>query len=124
MLLFRTGRYLLVYCVFALLLFSGGCTAQNLHEPIDVDKFEKAAAAGPINSFKECVEAGYPVMRSYPAKCATKEGKIFVDEAKLKEPKRACKDLCGNGTCEEIVCAAVGCPCPESAENCPEDCAS
>lgn len=33
-----------------------------------------------------------------------------------------CIDKCGNGTCEEVVCMAVGCPCAESAETCPEDC--
>ena len=33
-----------------------------------------------------------------------------------------CKDLCGDGVCQEIVCMAVGCPCPETPENCPQDC--
>jgi hypothetical protein len=34
----------------------------------------------------------------------------------------ACKNGCGNGTCEEIVCMAVGCPCAETAQTCPQDC--
>ncbi|MFZ2970362.1 MAG: hypothetical protein WA063_04400 [Minisyncoccia bacterium] len=29
---------------------------------------------------------------------------------------------CGNGVCEEVVCMAIGCPCPETPETCPEDC--
>jgi hypothetical protein len=33
-----------------------------------------------------------------------------------------CKDLCGDGICQEVVCMAVGCPCAETAESCPEDC--
>jgi putative hemolysin len=33
-----------------------------------------------------------------------------------------CKDLCGDGICQEIVCMAVGCPCPETPETCPQDC--
>jgi hypothetical protein len=33
-----------------------------------------------------------------------------------------CIDNCGNGVCEEIVCMGEGCPCPETAETCPEDC--
>lgn len=33
-----------------------------------------------------------------------------------------CVDKCGNGRCEEIVCMGEGCPCAESAENCPQDC--
>jgi len=33
-----------------------------------------------------------------------------------------CKNECGNGTCEEIVCMAVGCPCAETKASCPQDC--
>ncbi len=33
-----------------------------------------------------------------------------------------CQDLCGNGECEEIVCQAIGCPCSETPETCPQDC--
>jgi hypothetical protein len=34
-----------------------------------------------------------------------------------------CVDLCGDGHCDEIVCMGEGCPCPETAASCPEDCA-
>ncbi len=34
----------------------------------------------------------------------------------------ACINQCGNGTCEEMVCMAVGCPCAETVESCPQDC--
>jgi len=37
--------------------------------------------------------------------------------------EEACKNLCGDGTCEEVVCMAIGCPCAESAQSCPQDCA-
>jgi hypothetical protein len=36
--------------------------------------------------------------------------------------EEACSDTCGNGTCEEIVCMAIGCPCAETKETCPSDC--
>ena len=39
-----------------------------------------------------------------------------------KPGQRFCKDLCGDGVCQEVVCMAVGCPCAESPESCPEDC--
>ena len=32
------------------------------------------------------------------------------------------EDLCGDGQCQEIVCEAVGCPCAETAQSCPQDC--
>ncbi len=33
-----------------------------------------------------------------------------------------CKDLCGDGICQEVVCEAHGCPCAETPESCPYDC--
>ncbi len=33
----------------------------------------------PITSFEACVEAGYPVMESYPRQCAVPEGRTFVE---------------------------------------------
>jgi hypothetical protein len=87
-------------------------------------------AEAPITSFSECVAAGNVVLRSYPARCVTKDGQSFVDESAKKillldEPaqeQKICKDLCGNGSCEEMVCMAAGCPCAESEESCPADC--
>lgn len=31
-----------------------------------------------INSFEECIDAGYPVLESYPRQCRTPDGKMFV----------------------------------------------
>lgn len=40
-----------------------------------------------------------------------------------KQPSEsACKDLCGDGTCQEVVCMALGCPCAETPQSCPQDC--
>lgn len=33
-----------------------------------------------IDSFEECVEAGYPVMESFPDRCMTPDGKSFIKE--------------------------------------------
>jgi len=38
-------------------------------------------------------------------------------------PGPTCKNVCGNGQCDEIVCMAIGCPCAETAASCPQDCA-
>lgn len=37
-------------------------------------------------------------------------------------PGGTCKNQCGNGTCEEVVCMAIGCPCAETKASCPQDC--
>jgi putative hemolysin len=41
---------------------------------------------------------------------------------KCKKGERFCNDLCGDGICQEIVCMAIGCPCPETKESCSIDC--
>lgn len=33
-----------------------------------------------INSFEECVEAGHPILESYPRQCKTPDDKTFVEE--------------------------------------------
>jgi hypothetical protein len=84
-----------------------------------------------IVDFETCVSAGNKVLRSYPAKCVAPGVGIFTQVLEPSaQPKRAdplrldsfCKDLCGDGVCEEIVCLAQGCPCVENKEKCPKDC--
>lgn len=66
------------------------------------------------------------------ASCVTdKPTSPDTEEVIIVEPKntnveissdKACDDRCGDGVCQEIVCMAVGCPCAETPDNCPEDC--
>lgn len=104
-------RGLLVFCA---VIFSFGCVGQATPRPSEPS----------ARSFKECVERGGSVLKSFPAQCITPDGTRFVEDEgrKPRVAERACKDLCGNGQCEEIVCMAVGCPCPESPQSCPQDC--
>lgn len=100
-----------ILCVSLLLL---GCTHQA----------QSQQGARPPKTFQECVEQGGKVLKSYPAQCVGPDGVRYIQDE--FEPKgvagRACKDLCGNGTCEEMVCMAVGCPCAETPATCPKDC--
>jgi putative hemolysin len=50
------------------------------------------------------------------------EWAFFRNECKKGEKNFFCKDLCGDGMCQEIVCMAIGCPCAETKETCPKDC--
>ncbi|NIP40228.1 MAG: DUF333 domain-containing protein [Candidatus Aenigmarchaeota archaeon] len=56
----------------------------------------------------------------------TEPSKKFWIKSIVKADKtdEVCKDLCGDGTCQEVVCQAVGCPCSETPETCPQDCKS
>lgn len=85
-----------------------------------------------VDSFEECLNAGSPIMESFPRQCRTKDGRLFIEQLdNLPVPVQpaaesnlggVCKNLCGDGVCQEMVCQAVGCPCSESAESCPVDC--
>lgn len=83
-----------------------------------------------IGSFAECAAAGNPVMESYPRQCRA-NGVTFVEEipsdtddvgGSVDVDVGTCKNTCGDGTCAEIVCLAVGCPCAETPQSCPADC--
>jgi len=111
----RLGWFLSV----AVLSFCFGCIGEATPRPDQ---------AHPKN-FTECVAAGGRVLKSFPAQCVSGDGMRFIDDERLSPGNtglgrsgRACKDLCGNGRCEEIVCMAVGCPCAETKGSCPEDC--
>ncbi len=58
--------------------------------------------------------------RTYSNECFAKVAGAQV--AYKGRCKTSCKNLCGDGICQKIVCMAIGCPCAETAENCPEDC--
>ncbi|MEW5955737.1 MAG: hypothetical protein AB1626_04355 [Candidatus Micrarchaeota archaeon] len=83
----------------------------------------------PVTNFQECAAAGNPVMESYPAQCRTPDGRTFVQEIppgdrwKVIPPPESCRNYCGDGVCQEVVCMAVGCPCAETPSSCPQDCA-
>lgn len=72
------------------------------------------------DSFESCVASGGRVQGERGERCTTVTEQVF--EQSKTATQSACKDLCGDGTCQEIVCMAVGCPCPESATSCPADC--
>lgn len=84
-----------------------------------------------VQSFEDCVAAGLPVMESYPRQCKVPNGPSFTEvlseeeQRKLVPPDRQSSELesCGDGICQSIVCQAIGCPIPETPQNCPMDCA-
>lgn len=81
-----------------------------------------------IDSFEDCVEAGFAVMESYPRQCSDGEN-TFVEDVEIimpdvteENPSEICTDQCGDDICQEVVCLGEGCPCAETIESCPEDC--
>lgn len=70
-----------------------------------------------INSFEDCVNAGYPVMESYPRQCRSADGRVFIET--LNETERF---FCGDGICLEGACAGFNCRAGETRFTCPQDC--
>ena len=80
-----------------------------------------------VSTYEECVAAGNIVLKTYPAKCVTKDRQSFWQDINkpVLSPSLSpslCENRCGDGACQEIVCMGEGCPCSESKENCPKDC--
>ena len=94
----------------------------------DTKNFSLTEISG-IDSYVECAEAGYEILEpdceGCANQCVTPEGAVFTQKLPPKEPMEPepiCEDLCGDGRCQEIVCQAEGCPCPETKRSCPVDC--
>lgn len=86
----------------------------------EIKKIKYMESKREIRNTKDCTDAGfelvYPELEGGPVKCLTDEG--LVDVATVSH----CKDVCGDGVCQEMVCMGEGCPCAEDAEKCPSDC--
>ncbi|MGM5488763.1 MAG: hypothetical protein ACQESG_07470 [Nanobdellota archaeon] len=89
-----------------------GATVDIVNGTVESITFQeiKTSDAPTIKDYYSCVDAGY---KHDENTCETLEHTF---------KKKFCKDQCGDGYCEEIVCMGEGCPCPESEETCPKDC--
>jgi hypothetical protein len=62
-------RIQLLSVVFSLIMFTGVTTGNAVFAESD----------DAIDSFEDCVEAGYPIMESFPEQCRTDDGTVFVN---------------------------------------------
>ena len=101
-----------------LLLLIVGCVQQNsqIANPASVYCEEQGGSLEIRNT--PAGQVGYCVFED-STEC--EEWSYYRDECSM-ETASPCKNLCGDGTCQEIVCQAIGCPCSETRENCPSDC--
>ena len=102
---------IIVYCVF----FHRPTESVKMPNPAAIYCIEKAGKLENretelgtkgfcmFNDGSECNQWDYFNKNCYP-------GEVF------------CKNRCGDGVCQDIVCEAIGCPCSETRLSCPEDC--
>jgi hypothetical protein len=98
-----------------------GCSPDNSHEVKTCDCgdgkcFDGNSCISQVNNFDECVEAGYPVMESYPRQCRIPGGRTFTEEVEqcvtsggeimsLSEAKQiAIESECGDGLKDTAFC--------------------
>jgi hypothetical protein len=75
-----------------------------------------------IESYEECVQAGYPIMESYPEQCATPDGRTFTrelpdypesPEAPALPPSQTGNN--GTGSGEPVFCTMDAFQCPDGS---------
>ena len=119
------GRWEVSLPIALVILFSfSACGAQD-----------RKGNARSIANYESCIAAGGSILKSMPPQCVAPDGRVFARgklSPRIGEPlriatpetgNRACRNLCGNGKCDEVVCmAAKDCPCAENRDSCPADC--
>ena len=83
---------------------------------------QSAPLQGVPTRYEECLMVEHKILRTFPPRCVTADGKVFVDTATKRLGDQLCVNSCGNGTCEEMVCMGENCPCAETADTCAADC--
>ncbi len=85
------------------------------------EKESKQLIGGEKDEHGCLVAAGYSWCES-KNKCLRVWEEECSDNFGSRKNEKNCEDKCGDGVCQEIVCQALGCPCAETRENCPQDC--
>lgn len=117
----------ILIAIIVLILVIGG----SVYYFFFLEKEEEEKAGLPNPAAVYCEEQG-GTLESRMVEAGQKGFCIFDDGSECgqwdffrgdcQKGERFCKDLCGDGTCQEVVCLAIDCPCAETPETCPEDC--
>src|SRR3989344_3635208 len=60
-----------------------------------------------ISNFDECATAGFPIMESYPERCATPDGRTFVNERQTLPPDSIAFNGCAVAGCSGQLCVSA-----------------
>lgn len=62
-----------------------------------------------ITSFDDCAAAGYPIMESYPERCSTPDGRMFVNESQqlAQTSGSISSNGCAIAGCSQTLCVSV-----------------
>jgi hypothetical protein len=75
-----------------------------------------------VQNFQECVDAGYPVMETYPEQCRTPDGRTFVNPDQVAPntpdaggPSTGSTNSPQTGAEEPVFCTADAYQCPDGS---------
>lgn len=77
------SKFLLVGVAVIIALAAGVLVVLNSEEESSVDDYVDLKLDEGILSFEDCVRAGYPVMESYPRRCALPDGRVYTEEIEI-----------------------------------------
>jgi hypothetical protein len=79
---------------------------------------QKQDAVARINSFDECVAAGYPVMESFPPRCSTPDGRSFMGATTSESVLPGATSTPFTKTCHPTGCSGQVCSDEDIATDC------
>lgn len=71
-----------------------------------------------ILSFKECKNSNIMIKKDCKANV------LNISKSCRDSCVKPCKNKCGDGICQQVVCTSLNCPCAETNETCPIDCSA
>ncbi len=70
---------LILTLLFVFIIFIAGCNTTINKQPTETTTTQ-IIKQPQINSFDDCINAGFPILESYPRQCKTPDGKTFVEK--------------------------------------------
>lgn len=77
--MYISRRHLIVLGILIVVLLAGGVFFRDTFMPVP--------RGADIVSFKDCIDAGFPVLESYPRQCRTPDGRTFTEKIEKETDK-------------------------------------
>jgi uncharacterized membrane protein YkoI len=114
-------KKILIIVVFGILSLAGFSLAQE-QTKMPPPEMKVAPVPVPVSIPVPTLPSEIKPQPVSPFQVETKPIEIELKKSTEAPKIEGCKNLCGDGICQEIVCMAIGCPCPETPQSCPQDC--
>lgn len=90
--------------------------------PVSINRFTKEITRGEMAEIIYRLKKPVRIKSSHTFRSLNGEDSPRPAEGSADNAPQICKNKCGDGVCQEVVCQAEGCPCAETVDSCEEDC--